>query len=722
MDSDSLPSSATNVESPSSPPVPGAQALAEQTRLSILAALLILAAAAVYFNSLACPFIFDDVQGIANNEYIRTLWPPWRPLQAPYRSTLSGRPILSLSFAINYAIGGSTVRGYHLTNVAIHAVAALLLFGVVRRTLRCGRLATRFGAASAPIAFAAALIWVVHPLQTQSVTYIIQRAESLMGMLYLATLYAFIRSLQSPRAGAWRAVSVACCFLGMGVKEVMVTAPLLVLFYDAVFAAGSFAAALRRNRPYYALLFASWIFLGALNASWPRGSTAGLSVRGIGVLSYALTQPGVLLHYVSLSLWPAGLCVDYGWKTVESLRDAIGPLVVIVVALGITLWACIRRPALGFVLASFFLILAPTSSVIPLQNPAFDYRMYLPLAALTVCFVVIAASLTGIGRSRGDGAQRPWSAAPLLIVAFAAAAALGWRTIVRNRDYASALSIWTDVLHKRPSNHRGYVGVGMHCAEQGDLDAALQHFARALELYPDSRHAHYFTALVLTRLNRVDEALPHVQKAIELEPDLYEDRNLCGVLLHAKGRHEDAAGQFAEALRLKPDSGAAHLGLARSQVRLRKFDDAATHYQRAIELGFQADVARVELGDLLIQLRLYENAARIYQESLRLNPDQPMVLNRLGFALLKMNRAEEAAEALKAALAADPKIAPAHFNYADALVALQRYDEALREYEEARRLKADLPRLAERIADVRRKLAGDPQTASAPAGQAGDRP
>jgi len=471
-----------------------------------------------------------------------------------------------------------------------------------------------------------------------------------------------------------------------------------VLFYDAIFAAGSVVAAFRRNRVYYALLFASWILLGALNAAWPRGSTAGLSVRGVGVLSYALTQAGVLLHYVSLAVWPAGLCIDYGWKPVASIRDAIGPLAVVAVALGITIWACFRRPALGFVLSSFFLILAPTSSLVPLQNPAFDYRMYLPLAPVLVCFIVAVASLSGLGR--GGAVQRPVSAVPLLVVAFVAAAALGWRTIERNRDYASALSIWSDVIAKRPSNHRGYIGVGIHHLEKREFDKATDYFTKALALYPDSRHAHYFMALTLLEQQQIDAALPHAEECVRLEPDLYEDRNLLGLLLSAKNRHEEAASQFQEAVRLNPESGPAHLGLARALVKLKRPDDARRHYLEAIRLGFQAPTAHVELADALLPAGRLAEAADHYAAALEQNPNWPPVVNRLGFTLLRLGNAEDAVRLLESAIRLDPALAPGHLNLGDALVSLNRFDEALAAYQEAMRLKPDLPKIRERIADA----------------------
>jgi hypothetical protein len=151
---------------------------------------LVLAALATYRNSFASPFVFDDRTSIEENQSIRRLWPLGPVLSPPCNGeTVGGRPLLNLSFALNYALGGLDVRGYHAANLAIHLAAALLLLGVVRRTLLLPGLRERFGGAATPLALAAALLWMVHPLQTESVTYIVQRAESLCGCFYLLTLY-----------------------------------------------------------------------------------------------------------------------------------------------------------------------------------------------------------------------------------------------------------------------------------------------------------------------------------------------------------------------------------------------------------------------------------------------------------------------------------------------------------------------------------------------------
>ena len=240
---------------------------------AILAAI----AAAAYSRTFSVPMFYDDVPSILHNPTLRHLGSAFWP---GGRSTVSGRPVLNLSLALNYAVSGTNVWSYHALNLAIHALACMALFGIVRRTL-----APREGERASIIAFCVALTWAVHPLLTESVTYLVQRAESLMGLLYLLTLYCFIRgaAADAVRPRAWQALAVIFCLLGMGAKEVMVSAPLIVLLYDRTFLAGSFREAWRRRRGVYAGLAATWLILPFLVLSThgrggPQGS--GRTSRG----------------------------------------------------------------------------------------------------------------------------------------------------------------------------------------------------------------------------------------------------------------------------------------------------------------------------------------------------------------------------------------------------------------------------------------------------------
>ncbi len=356
------------------------------TRSRYLPLLVVVAAAAAYANSLTVPFVFDDVS-IPETPELHRLWPP---------SALIGttRPLVQLSLALNYAAGGLVVIGYHLVNLAIHVAAALALFGLVALTLRTARLRTPWAGDASQLALAASGLWAVHPLQTESVTYVVQRSESLMALCYLLTLYCVARSAAAERPRPWQLAAVVACPLGMLSKPGMVTAPIPVLLYDRVFLAGSWSRAWRERRALYLGLAATWgILLGLLTAPHESGTTAGFTMRDLTWLEYTSSQPAVVLHYLRLAIWPQGLVLDYAWPVAHGFAVIAPPLLVLIGLMVATVVLFRREPSAGFLGAAFFLILAPSSSVVPIKDLAFEHRMYLPLAPLAVLAVVSAQIL-----------------------------------------------------------------------------------------------------------------------------------------------------------------------------------------------------------------------------------------------------------------------------------------------------------------------------------------
>jgi hypothetical protein len=252
----------------------GGSRLQPRWAMRLAAGLIIVAGLGGYSNSFSGVFVYDDLFSILDNPTIRRLRPMGTVLSPPcHGETVSGRPVLNVSLAINFALGGTRTWGYHATNLAIHILNGLLLLGILRRTFRLPALNAQFGSAAEGLALAIALLWIVHPLQTEAVTYLVQRAESLASLFYLLTIYGVVRGSQSGRGVFWYGVAVIACFLGVATKEIVVTAPLVVLLYDRTFLEGSFAQSLRRRWGVYVGLAASWVLLASLVIS------TGLLVR-----------------------------------------------------------------------------------------------------------------------------------------------------------------------------------------------------------------------------------------------------------------------------------------------------------------------------------------------------------------------------------------------------------------------------------------------------------
>jgi hypothetical protein len=478
--------------------------------------LLALAALASYHNSLDGPFVFDDVPSIVENSDIRRLATALRE-NPTIDGVAAGRPLLRISLWINYALGELEVRGYHVQNLILHILATWTLWSVARRILESPRLGDRYREAAWGLALAIALLWTTHPLQTESVTYVVQRAEILGGWFYLLTLYSVARSTESSGLGplVWSVAAVVSCAMGMASKETVATAPLLALAMDRVFFARSWKRLWQSRGFLYLALACTWIFQAVLvMATSGRNATVGFDL-GIDWRQYALTQPYYLCRYLALSVWPSALIFDYGSYLSKNVGE-VAPYAAVILLLGgaslVGLW---RKPALGFCGAWFFAILAPTSSVVPITTQTgAEHRMYLPLVGLIGPVVLAGYVLWQQASPRLPRASR---SAPVLVL-FLVAAALGARTIVRNHDYRSELSIWATVVDRWPINPRGHYNLGNALAKMGHLPEAIVQYQTALHLQPDYAQAHVNLGTALAEAGQLPEAIAQYEAALRLEP------------------------------------------------------------------------------------------------------------------------------------------------------------------------------------------------------------
>lgn len=543
---------------------------------------LLAAIAGAYYNSFSGAMVFDDY---------RVLLPLVQGSSIPWSELLfqTSRPLVYVSFALNYLVGGEQVWSYHAVNLAIHAGAAVLLYLVLRRLLHAAG-----AAASATLALVASLVWAVHPVQTESVTYLVQRAESLAGLGVLACMYASLRAAEAHGRG-WAAAAVAACALAMATKPVAVIAPVAVVLMDRAFLFPSFAEAWRARWRLYAGLAATWLLLAAtlIMGRVDYAETAG-AVPSMPWWRYAATQPGVILHYLRLAVWPRALVIDYGWPLARQMQDILPQALLLAALAAATAWAWRQRPAWGFLGVWWWLTLSPSSSVIPIMDVAVEHRLYLPLASIAV----LAAFATQAAATR---ARAPWLG---VAVAAAVVLALGARTVRRNEDYASPARLWREALLARPDNPRAHYNLGTILGSYGAWEAAIRHFNQAVELeqqwagpgvpagerlasfggHPMQAQTHSAIGWILARQGRTTEALPHLRRAVELMPKDAEKRNNFGNGLLLAGQPAEAQTQFREALRLRPRFAEAANGLGVALLRLGRRDDAIASFQRAIAL------------------------------------------------------------------------------------------------------------------------------------------
>jgi len=652
-------------------------------KIVLAGALIVLAGVAAYHNSLAGPFVFDDPLSIGENLTLRPPWSLAALLSPPADATVGGRPLVNVTLAVNYALGGTEVWSYHALNLVIHILASLALFGVVRRTLlhlgskgqgargkgpmARSLIAQRSSPACllpAPcslllpdegtfLAFIIALLWTLHPLQTEAVTYIVQRTESLMGLFYLLTLYGFIRGAAGDETigtppwyrRAWYGFSFGACLLGMACKEVMVSAPVMVLLYDRTFLAESFAEAWQRRWRVHLSLAATWILLGVLVASIGanRGGTTGIG-SGASPGAYWLTQFPAVMEYLWLSLWPYPLVFDYGAEWVRHAVDVVpAALIVILLAAG-TLVALKRRPILGFLGAWFFAILGPSSLVPGPRQTMAEHRMYLALAA--VLTLVVVGGWARAGRRT-------------LVAWLALALGFGGLTAARNEVYRTELSLWRDTVARRPGNRWAQCNVGMALYEQGRVAEALPHFERGLKLGPDDPAAHNDLGLALAKLGRLPEAVAQYEAALQLEPAFAEAHNNLGLALSELNRPVEGLEHLRTALRLRPGLATVHFNLGNTLAQLGRLDEAVAHFLEAIRSNPNDAAACTNLGNVLARAGRIAEAIRWYETAARLDPGDALAQYNLAMMLAQVGRTSEAIEHFQEVLRLRPDDAEA---------------------------------------------------------------
>jgi protein O-mannosyl-transferase len=604
------------------------------------AAVILVAALAVYANSFEGPFVLDDQASVVQNPDIRDLGRLDRVLNPRPDSPVAGRPLVNLTFALDYAAGRLDVTGYHVVNLAWHVLCAWLLFAVVRRSLDLPALRGRAGAAPADVALAVALLWVVHPLTSEVVDYVTQRTESMMACFVLLALYAAIRAHTSPR---WSWLAVVACLAGTVCKETIAVAPLLIALHDRVFVFSSWREAARRRGRIYLGLTTSWLVLAVMVRGGPRAAVSGLDA-GVSVWSYLLNQADVIVDYLRLTLWPSRLVVFYGWPEVLSLTDVLPQALAVVALVVVAAVALVKAPPLGYLGAWFFVTLAPTSSIVPIATEVgAERRMYLPLMALMVLAVLAADTLiVRLGRRRSgerDALSRGVAVAALSVTV----AALGWATFTRNAEYASGLTLAQTIVERRPSAVAYHI-LGEQLGLAGrtaDAEAALE----AAVARGDSR-ARYQLAALLVDAGRYAEAATELDAFLEsagvrqrlrwLQPPVTEvvgARVMLAQIAASNGQWADVAAHARQVLAVAPRHSEALRLLGTAFYSTQQWPESVTTLRAYLEARPGDAAARRNLGVALVATEQIDAAVAEFRRVVEIDPANADARRMLQLAL-----------------------------------------------------------------------------------------
>jgi protein O-mannosyl-transferase len=554
----------------------------------------------LYANSFTVPFLFDDYFEISRNPMVKAIEPP-----LDYLTRARGIPAFTL--ALNYRLGGFDLWGFHLVNVLVHLANGLLVYALVLRTLRLPGLRERYGRAAEVLAALVALVFVAHPLQVMAVSYIVQRAESIAAFFYLSTLLLFcLASTTAARARriALYGAAVVSALLGVVSKEIVVTVPLAALAYRLCFLPRPSGSS-RAGRMVFAVLLLLPIGYGLMLAwpylfpshetvapdaprAWLYIPTAGFRLQGLTVWQYLLTQFGVILWYLRLFVLPTHQTFDYGWPFADSLwrADVLLPLIVLLGLLAVAVWAYRRYPLATFCLAWLFITLAPTSSIIPLSDAAFEHRMYLPIVGLAWLVVVGGYDLIGWAavRTNRDAAalRRAGAVAAAVWIAL-----LGVATMVRNGIMQDPIALAADTIAKAPDNWRGHSSHAEALIDAGRNDEAMRALEEALRLNPRIGSPRVQLGQLYLRAGRLDDAEAVLKPATEeLEESVAAAAYMqLGMVYERRDDMPKTVEMLRAALRRKPDWAQLQAQLAAAYARAGFWYGAAGHYNTALRLN-----------------------------------------------------------------------------------------------------------------------------------------
>jgi tetratricopeptide (TPR) repeat protein len=552
----------------------------------------------IYSNTLQSPFVFDDVRNILNNPHIRLTERPWESIIEAGLEGPTDRPVAKISFALNYYFHRYEVAGYHLVNMAIHLAAGIFLYLFIKTTLSLPACGFR----QRPkewIPFFAALIWLVHPLHTQSVSYTVQRMTSMAAMFYILSMLLYAKGRLTEHEGkrwALMAGSILSGLLALGSKEIAATLPIFIFLYEWYFFQDLDRAWLKRHGLLLAALFVFLlvtilIYLGP--KPW-KAILSGYEDRDFTLAQRVLTEFRVVIFYLGLLLYPhpSRLNLDHDFPLSHGLLEPVATLFAIAAIaglLGLALFMAERERLISFFILWFLGNLVIESSVIPLAI-IFEHRTYLPSM-----FAGLAGVITAYRYLKGPRVTVVVLSAVVVLFAF-------W-TYERNKVWQDKITLWEDCAKKAPNNARPHNNLAVALAERGLLNEAISHYYESLRIIPEQAETHYSLGLALARQGRLDQAITHYGEALRIDPNQASVRCSLGMALAAQERLEEAIGHYSKAVQIEPDNADAHKKMGVALAKQGRLEEAIAHFSEALRIRPHDGEARFSLTRAKILLR-----------------------------------------------------------------------------------------------------------------------
>ena len=656
----------------------------------------------VYGNTFLNGFHFDDFPSILEKPWIRGL-----DKIPQFLFSFFQRPLVILSFNINYAISEFGVWSYHLFNIMFHVLATLLVYQLTHRALDCLKEFSHQKSFTF-LPFFAAMVFALHPLNTQSVTYISSRSSLLVTVFYLGAMILFFKGFKTwketgGKGWGYFIGSGLCFLLGGFSKETIVTLPAMFFLFHFYFIS-------RKTPKAWIVTNAKWILLLAIPLlafvgykQLVAGGLLSASSAHLRPGTWFLTQTSVVpLEYFRKMLFPFNMNIDIDFPILSDWLQSESWLGMGVLGFFIIFWIRIStrvsetgspevgRRCVGFGMAWILLTLLPTSSFIPLLDVAVEHRTYLPMVGFVFMF------------AGGFGCVRTWGVFPGLsfpatkLVNFCAVLILlcfSMGVIVRNGDWRDEVTLWTDAKKKSPNLVRPYNNVGEAYDKLGKYDEAIVEFEGALKIQPD-----YFFGLnnlgnIYGKQRKLPQAIVYFQKALEQKPDYSPAHYNLARAFHLTGKRQEAAESYRKAIKSNPYFEQAFYNLAYLAMELSLFDEAIKNFKKFLVMQPNHSKAHFGLGNGLMMKGDLDLALAEYRKSAQLDPKFAFPYLNIANIQMQTKNIPAAIENFEKALSINPSMPAAHLSLGMVYHQFQRNKEKTLEHlKESLRLAPDQPR------------------------------
>ena len=648
----------TQVKSPTAPLAKEPQVSQKQLNTALVLGSICVLGLLIYSNSFGCGFHLDDGSSIVENKAIQQ-WPSIKPIWELSR----GRFVPYLTLAFNFHLGGLEVWGYHFVNLLIHLANACLVYFFTLQLFQTPALAVEPKSANRQlIAYFAALIFVAHPLATQSVTYIVQRMASMLTLFYLASVYCYLkaRMLQTfSRASlTYYGASTLMAILAIFTKENVFALPLAILLVEACFLQTKPLGDLLKDKRI--LLAMGTIVLGLIlvASTYPMQIFAAIPPQHghtytVTPLNYLWTQFSVILKYIQLLFLPLSLNLDYDYRiatqffeirTMLSFAALLG-----LVSLGVYLFK--RHRMISFGIFWFLITLSIESSIIPIEDLIFEHRTYLP----AVGFCILLSY--GIWLFLGNRNRTAAIALLMLIVGSNA-----YLTYARNKVWKDEISLWTDVIAKSPNKARPYGTRADAYREKGETEKAMKDYDHAIQINPKYSTALLNKGVLFANNKQWDQAVQQYNQAIESNPDYtlaYFNRGNAYINM---AQWSKALFDLGKVLERDPNSGKAHYGCGMSYSSLGQWEQAIQSFSSMIAVDPTYTNAYFHRGVAYSHLGQWAKVIEDNSTLLKLDPAYKTAWYNRGIAYGNLGKLDLAIQDYSAAIALDNRFLECYMN------------------------------------------------------------